>query len=80
MRGRSAPEGALLVMDYRSHEDEQLRERQADLWLGFSPEELTRFASEAGLQDISTYVIPASRCGGGPDGHLDWQLTVARRA
>ncbi len=73
------PGGALVVLDYAAHEDEALREQQADLWLGFTPEELRQLASQAGLVDASVRRIPHVRCGNGPDAHLDWQVLVARR-
>jgi ArsR family transcriptional regulator len=73
------PGGALIVLDYAPHDDETMREQQADLWLGFAPTELARFASEAGLCDVGLRTIPRSFCGAGPDRHLSWQLFTARR-
>lgn len=73
------PGGALIILDYAPHDDEAMREQQADLWLGFAPEELARFASEAGLCDVGLRTIPRSFCGAGPDRHLSWQLFSARR-
>ena len=74
-----APGGALVVLDYLAHEDEALREQQADLWLGFSAEELRKLAARASLVDAAVHRIPQVRCGNGPDAHLDWQVLVARR-
>ena len=74
-----APGGALVVLDYLAHEDEALREQQADLWLGFSPEELRQLATRAQLTEPAVHRIPQTRCGNGPDAHLDWQVLVARR-
>ncbi len=73
------PEGALVVIDYASHENEAMREEQADLWLGFSAEELAALAKRAGLAEVSVRPIPAARCGGGPDAGVSWQCLVARR-
>jgi len=73
------PGGAVVVIDYRAHDDEDLREKQADQWLGFETDELLRYAKKAGLSDPRVTTIDASRCGDGPDGHLDWQVLVARR-
>jgi ArsR family transcriptional regulator len=73
------PGGALVVIDYAPHEDERLREHQADLWLGFAPAELVRYAASAGLEGVVVHAIPSRRCGDGPDGHLDWQVMCARR-
>ena len=73
------PDGALLVLDYGPHDDEAMREREADLWLGFSGEELAKFARRAGLSEVSVRAIPRARCGRGPDSHLAWHCLVARR-
>jgi len=73
------PGGHVVVVDYRAHDDERLRDDQADLWLGFDREELDRFAEAAGLEEGHVHRIPAPRCGDGPDGHLDWQVMLARR-
>lgn len=72
------PGGALVVIDYVGHHDERLRERQADLWLGFDADELAGLAGRAGLEGARVTRIPSARCGDGPDGHLDWQVLVAR--
>jgi DNA-binding transcriptional ArsR family regulator len=73
------PEGALIIVDYATHEDEALRERQADLWLGFSGDELTGFAKRAGLTDIHVHPIAQGRCGDGLDGGIQWHFMVARK-
>ncbi|MBW2463348.1 MAG: methyltransferase domain-containing protein [Deltaproteobacteria bacterium] len=72
------PGGAVVVIDYAAHEDEALRDKQADQWLGFDAGELMRYAAAAHLVNPNVTTIPASRCGDGPDGHLDWQVLVAR--
>ena len=74
------PEGALVVLDYGPHEDESMREREADLWLGFSADELGKLARRAGLNDVSVRPIPRARCGSGPDSHLAWHCLIAKRA
>ena len=68
-----------MIIDYCAHEDEQMREQRADLWLGFERDELFRFAALAGLIDPEVFVIPATRYGPGPDSHLQWQVFAARR-
>ncbi len=75
----AAPGGAVVVIDYAAHDDERMRDEQADLWLGFEPDELVRAARTAGLESPTHSTVPAVRCGNGPDGHLDWQVLVARR-
>jgi len=74
-----APGGALVVLDYASHDDESMR-AQADTWLGFEAAELRRFARAASLLDARVTSIPAAFCGAGPDNHLPWQVMVARKA
>jgi DNA-binding transcriptional ArsR family regulator len=74
------PSGALVVLDYEPHEDEVLREEQADLWLGFGAEELKSFAQHAGLDEVSVRGIPRAHRGSGPDSEVAWQCMVARRA
>lgn len=73
------PGGALVIVDYAPHEDETLREEQADLWLGFSHDEMLKLLGLAGLVDFELTPVPSALCGGGPDKHLQWQTMVARR-
>ena len=68
-----------MIIDYEPHDDESMREEQADLWLGFSHQELRRFALGAGLTDVQVQRVPAAFRGSGPDRHLSWQLCSARR-
>lgn len=42
-------DGAILVTDLCNHEQEWAREACGDLWMGFEPEELNRWAAEAGF-------------------------------
>lgn len=72
--------GILCILDYEAHEDQALREKQADLWLGFEPADLRRYAENAGLVDIELQALPPAWRGDGPDRHLAWQLLIARRA
>lgn len=74
------PGGRVVVVDYGSHADEGMRERQADLWLGFDRQELLGFAESAGLITPEVFVIPAARYGPGPDAHLQWQVLTAQCA
>lgn len=69
------PGGSVIILDYARHDDEKMRD-QADLWLGFEPEELGRFARSAGLEGARVSRVPAPR---GVDGHLPWQMMVAKR-
>ncbi len=73
------PGAALVVLDYARHDDERMRD-QADLWLGFEPKELVRFAKDAGFEDAKVSPLAGALRGSGPDSHLGWQVMVARRA
>jgi ArsR family transcriptional regulator len=70
--------GTVVVLDYVRHDDEAMRE-QADLWLGFEPGELVRFATDAGLAGARVTEVPVALNGRGPDAHLTWQLMVAHK-
>ncbi len=72
--------GAVVVLDYEAHDDQALREQQADLWLGFEPRELKRLGKAAGLVDAHWQRLPAAWQGEGPDRHLGWQLYVGFRS
>ncbi len=80
LAGLARPGGRVIVIDYGPHEDETMRETQADLWLGFDRDELLDLASTAGLIDPEVFAIPAARYGPGPDAHLQWQVLSARRS
>jgi len=71
------PGGALMIIDYARHEDESMRTRQADLWLGFETKELLGYARTAGLDDARVIPLPGSLLGDGPDKHLPWHVLVA---
>jgi len=74
------PDGRLVVLDYARHEDEALRDEQADVWLGFEPDELAEQARDVGLTPISVAPLPASFVKNAIDGHLGWLVFVASRA
>lgn len=73
-------EGAhIVVLDYLPHVDERMREEQADVWLGFPPEELSQKLENLGLSVVSTQRVPDAFRPQGPDAHLDWHAWVARK-
>lgn len=69
--------GAIVVVDYARHDDESMRD-EADLWLGFEPAELKRFARDAGLEGAEVVKLPSAFCGRGKDAHLPWQVMIAK--
>jgi ArsR family transcriptional regulator len=54
---RLAPGGVVLVTDLCSHDQGWARENCGDLWLGFDPQELGRWARQAGLEDIASVYL-----------------------
>lgn len=44
------PGACLVISDLRSHDQDWVKANCGDLWLGFEPEELSAWASEAGLE------------------------------
>jgi ArsR family transcriptional regulator len=51
------PGGRIVVLDLLRHNHEEAREMYADLWLGFTEVELTRFLRQAGFKNIETSVV-----------------------
>jgi ubiquinone/menaquinone biosynthesis C-methylase UbiE/biotin operon repressor len=51
------PGGKIVVLDLVRHNYEEARELYADLWLGFSEVEVTRFLRQAGFKNIQTSVV-----------------------
>jgi hypothetical protein len=73
------PGGRVVVLDYLPHDDEALRDEQADVWLGFEPEDLAQQARDAGLSPVTALPLPAGFAKNAIDGHLGWLLFVASR-
>jgi ubiquinone/menaquinone biosynthesis C-methylase UbiE len=51
------PGGRIVVLDLLRHNYEEAREMYADLWLGFTPVEVSRFLRQAGFKNISASVV-----------------------
>jgi ubiquinone/menaquinone biosynthesis C-methylase UbiE/biotin operon repressor len=51
------PGGRIVVLDLLRHSHEEARELYADLWLGFTEVEVTRFLRQAGFKNIETSVV-----------------------
>jgi ubiquinone/menaquinone biosynthesis C-methylase UbiE/DNA-binding HxlR family transcriptional regulator len=52
-----APGGVVLVTDLCNHDQGWARENCGDLWLGFDPQDLARWAEDAGLTDIASVYL-----------------------
>lgn len=46
------PGGTVLLGDFLPHDQEWMRERMADQWLGFAPPEITHWLEAAGFEDV----------------------------
>lgn len=51
------PAGVVIVTDLCSHDQAWARENCGDLWLGFEPEDLSLWATQAGLTDITSVYL-----------------------
>jgi ArsR family transcriptional regulator len=52
-----APRGVLLVTDLCNHDQGWARENCGDLWLGFDPADLARWAGDAGLGELASVYL-----------------------
>jgi DNA-binding transcriptional ArsR family regulator/protein-L-isoaspartate O-methyltransferase len=76
-----SPGGRLLVVDYAPHENEQMREAQADVWMGFAPADLVAFATHAGLTGAHVVDVPPAFWGvrRGRAERVPWLALVASK-
>jgi ArsR family transcriptional regulator len=51
------PGGRIVVLDLLKHQFEDARELYADLWLGFSELDITRFLKDAGFEETEISVV-----------------------
>jgi ubiquinone/menaquinone biosynthesis C-methylase UbiE/biotin operon repressor len=51
------PGGRIVVLDLLRHSYEEARELYADLWLGFTEVEVTRFLRQGGFKNIETSIV-----------------------
>ncbi len=51
------PGGHVVIVDLNQHQDESLRERLADLWLGFQPSQVKRWLKEADFEVVEWKTI-----------------------
>lgn len=59
------PGGTVLILDLVEHTFEAAREMYADVWLGFSPAELSRLLREAGFEGNTVEVVAKEKEGPG---------------
>ena len=58
------PGGRVLLLDLREHDQEWVRDRVGDRWLGFTDGQLTELLVNGGLRDVSVHV--GARSAGDP--------------
>lgn len=57
------PDGLLLIGDFLPHDEEWMREKLADQWLGFAPSDLSFWLSAAGFGDVTITPLPSDQPG-----------------
>lgn len=60
------PDGRLLLADMATHDREEYRQRMGHVWLGFSPEQLEEWLSDAGFDRFRYVPLPADPEAKGP--------------
>lgn len=65
--------GGLVIADLQRHDQEWVREKMADQWLGFDAQELEEWLTAAGFDRIRFVTVP------GDAGELDVLLCIARK-
>jgi SAM-dependent methyltransferase len=50
------PSGRVLILDLRAHDEQWVREKLGDRWLGFSEPQLERLITDAGFSDVDVRV------------------------
>jgi ArsR family transcriptional regulator len=60
------PGGRVLVVDMHAHDREEYRQRMGHVWLGFSDEQLRKYLSQTGFDQISIHSLPPAHEAKGP--------------
>jgi len=60
------PGGRLLVVDMLPHDRAEYRQEMGHVWLGFEPDEVTRWLRDAGLDEIKLRQLPTDMAAKGP--------------
>ena len=55
------PGGGVLIADLLRHQDEWMREKLADQWLGFTEEELLGWGRQAGFEEVLSESLPGAK-------------------
>lgn len=73
------PQGQLVILDYLPHQDDTMREREGDVWMGFDPKSVEAWLDAAQLSLTAQYEVPPAFHAEGPDRALDWHAYVATK-
>lgn len=57
------PDGVLLIGDFLPHDEEWMREKLADQWLGFAPSDLSHWLGAAGFGDVTITPLSSNQPG-----------------
>jgi ArsR family transcriptional regulator len=60
------PGGRLLIVDMMPHEDEKFRHQMGHVWLGFSEEQMRRWLTQCGFEDVRVDPLPPAADATGP--------------
>ena len=61
------PGARLLIVDMAPHEREEYRQRMGHVWLGFSEDQMKKFASQAGFENARVHHLTPSPDAKGPN-------------
>lgn len=73
------PNGHLVILDYLPHEEDSMREKEGDVWMGFEPKNVEGWLDAAQLSLVSQSEVPPAFHAEGPDRALDWHAYVATK-
>ncbi len=51
------PNGSLLILDLMAHADDSMRDKFADVWLGFEPRQVEQWLCNVGFRSTETHVL-----------------------
>lgn len=60
------PGGRVLIIDMQRHERRDYQQQMGHVWLGFEPEQLTGWLTDAGFTDVRIHHLPAEPAAKGP--------------
>jgi SAM-dependent methyltransferase len=60
------PGGRILLVDMQRHERREYQQQMGHVWLGFEPEQLSRWLAEAGFSDVRLHPLSADPSAKGP--------------